>query len=1020
MKISLPFLVKRQTRLVSLIYILFLILSQKGFSQSASLSTDRARIAVASIPDYYGGPNLKVLRTDAGSPLRAGTAWIWEKGNQEEPNSYYVSMRQKGLNAVRMILFDTWEVEAYIPSPQFTPTDWNDVVYRTRQLARMERAVNYASANGMYIIINAHNKIPNYNETYCNALWTYVAPYFANRTHVIYEASNEPLGGIGNDGDMDMGAAGATTNPRIQALRRTFNIIRAGAPNTHVMIITPPGINDYATGTGMGNLAASFGQLAGGAIDWTKTSVAYHLYNNDRGFGNAAVNAANLRNLHARYPGWPSENNFPAAVSNATLGITDTWRSAQYDNDTYINQTCEKLGLGWSMWNINGQTQLDRNWPVMYADAVAKNWTWIADPLTPDTQAPTIPNNLSVSAITSTTATLSWTASTDNVSVTGYEVFKNGVSVGTTTTNSLNLTGLTCASSVEMTVKARDISGNSSATSTVLNVTTSACPTSFVVEAESNFTIVSDAGTNCAVTSSNYGATTASNGLVVGLCDMGDEIKIAVNIPVTGIYDLSVRVRSGWTGDAMYFINNSKYEYRVNDILKTFAFVAGSTTTNIDVDSYYGTVKLSGISLNAGINYVRIKALENWAKVDYVRAELISDAQAPSTPTGLSSSNITGISFTLSWIASTDNIDVTAYEVFKDGISVGIIASTTFNITGMNCGTNTSMTVRAKDAAGNWSAASTALSVSTSALPNIGTITGTTTFNAGTTSTLTTSGIAGGNWLSSNTGVATVSSTGIVTGMSAGTAMITYSVTANGCTSSTSRTVTINAVTTTVVIRARSIGAVGCNITVEIMNSSAPTGGTVLQTKSFTNLPTTFTNYTFVVNGSVSANKVRVRYTNDMANRDLEIDYITVGDATYQNEVSSTYQIGVWTNSTNGCSVGGYYSSSILQCNGYVHFLANTNARIAYEVEPENELIGIQLYPNPVSNSVNIKLVAQQQQSTTFEIYTITGQQVLLSNQSIEIGENAFSIPISLPTGIYVLAIPYDGKVVAVKFMIED
>ena len=49
---------------------------------SASLPTDRGRIAIASIPDPYGGPNLKVLRTDANSPLRAGTAWIWEKQGQ--------------------------------------------------------------------------------------------------------------------------------------------------------------------------------------------------------------------------------------------------------------------------------------------------------------------------------------------------------------------------------------------------------------------------------------------------------------------------------------------------------------------------------------------------------------------------------------------------------------------------------------------------------------------------------------------------------------------------------------------------------------------------------------------------------------------------------------------------------------------------------------------------------------------------------------------------------------------------
>ena len=360
-----------------------LLLAVSALAQSVSLSTDRARVTVASMPDFYGGPNLKVLRTDTNTPLRARTATIWEKQGQEEPASYYVSMRSKGLNSVRMILFDTWEVEAYVPGPNFTPTDWNDPVYRTRQLARMERSVNYASANGMYVIINSHNKIPNYNESYVNALWTWVAPYFANRTHVLYELANEPMSGIGANGDMDVG--NALNSPRLQALRRGYNIARAGAPDTHLMILTPPGINDAAYGTGMGNLAASFAALPGVAVDWTKTSVAYHLYGNDAAYG-AANNAANLRNLHSRYPGWPSENAFPPGDFPGAIGL-DQWRSQPFPGDNWVNQTCERLGLGWSMWFMGGQTQLDTNFPIMWADAIANKWTWTPDVL----PSPTLP-----------------------------------------------------------------------------------------------------------------------------------------------------------------------------------------------------------------------------------------------------------------------------------------------------------------------------------------------------------------------------------------------------------------------------------------------------------------------------------------------------------------------------------------------------------------------------------------------------------------------------------------------------
>lgn len=365
----------------ALIISVLILCRDSMYSQSIPLPTDRARVTIQSIPDYYdpAGPKLKVLRTDTNSPLRAGAAWIWEKQRQEEPESYYELMSSNRLNAVRMILFDTWEVEAYLPSSQFTPTNWENAAYRNRQLARMERAVNFASKYGMYVIINSHNKIPNYNEVYVNALWKYVAPYFANRTHVLYELANEPMSGIGRNGDMDMGVGKATTSPRLQALKRTYDIARAGAPNTMLLILTPPGINDYAFGTGMGNLAASFAQLPGTTVDWTKTAVAYHLYNNDAAFG-AATKAKNLRNLHQRYAGWPSENSFPAGI---TITNGDQWRSPSFDNDLYVNQTCEKLGIGWAMWFIDGDKYFRANFPIIWADAVAKGWAWTKDAIIP-------------------------------------------------------------------------------------------------------------------------------------------------------------------------------------------------------------------------------------------------------------------------------------------------------------------------------------------------------------------------------------------------------------------------------------------------------------------------------------------------------------------------------------------------------------------------------------------------------------------------------------------------------------
>ena len=91
------------------------------------------------------------------------------------------------------------------------------------------------------------------------------------------------------------------------------------------------------------------------------------------------------------------------------------------------------------------------------------------------------------------------------------------------------------------------------------------------------------------------------------------------------------------------------------------------------------------------------------------------DTQAPTAPTGLTSTGKTSSSVSLSWGASTDNVGVTGYDIYSGSNQVLSVSGTSGTVTGLAASTAYTFTVKARDAAGNSSAASSAVSVTTSA-----------------------------------------------------------------------------------------------------------------------------------------------------------------------------------------------------------------------------------------------------------------------------------------------------------------
>ncbi len=123
--------------------------------------------------------------------------------------------------------------------------------------------------------------------------------------------------------------------------------------------------------------------------------------------------------------------------------------------------------------------------------------------ITSDSDAPTIPTNVSLSNITTTTIDASWNASSDNVGVAKYEIYVDGSLQGNTTNTNYTITNLNPGTSYSFTVLAKDIASNQSAQSTAVNGTTLTDNTAPTVP--SNLTITNETGTSFKV---NWNAST--------------------------------------------------------------------------------------------------------------------------------------------------------------------------------------------------------------------------------------------------------------------------------------------------------------------------------------------------------------------------------------------------------------------------------------------------------------------------------------------------------------------------------
>ncbi|HZG77197.1 MAG TPA: fibronectin type III domain-containing protein, partial [Paenibacillus sp.] len=347
-----------------------------------------------------------------------------------------------------------------------------------------------------------------------------------------------------------------------------------------------------------------------------------------------------------------------------------------------------------------------------------------------DTQPPTAPSNLTSTGKTDTSVSLSWSASSDNMGVTGYDIYDGSTLVASTTGASATnhtVIGLAPSTSYTFTVKAKDASNNVSAASNVVTVTTdplanwvhcagenNTCSFTGTKEVRygANGSYVKGTFTNSVMCSNNAFGTDPAPGYYktcdVNLAGTGGGDTQAPTAPsnLTSPSKTSNSVSLSWSASSDN-VGVTGYDVYNGSTLAGSTTSTSYTVTGLSAStSYTFTVKAKDAAGN-------VSAASN--AVTVTTNAPAGDTQAPTAPSSLTSPSKTENSVSLSWSASTDNVGVTGYDVYNGSTLAGSTTSTSYTVTGLSASTSYTFTVKAKDAAGNVSAASNAVTVTTNA-----------------------------------------------------------------------------------------------------------------------------------------------------------------------------------------------------------------------------------------------------------------------------------------------------------------
>jgi len=429
----------------------------------------------------------------------------------------------------------------------------------------------------------------------------------------------------------------------------------------------------------------------------------------------------------------PSAPTIEQALANSASQTTVTWTAATddvgvtaytlYRNGTAIGTTPTlsyvDTGLAAAMTYAYTVTALDAAGNESSPSTAVSATT----PALLDTQAPTVTLTAPANGATVAGSVIVAAAASDNVGVLGVQFQLDGANLGAEdTTNDYQVVWDTSTfplGTYTLTAIARDAAGNAT-TSVPISVTVTDSPLPLKI---SNVTVTS--GRTYQV---------IPNGLQPGAALYIDRAYTYTTVPTTlanATYLQTANNDKSSTGASFlsFEVNQPVTVYVAHDTgitpkpawLATFtptgeALVTTNTPSDLFLDLFSRSFPAGPITLGGNHETTSGRSMYTVAVVG--QGGTAADSIPPSTPTIQQALASSSTQATVTWTAATDDVGVTAYTLYRDGIAIGTTPTLSYVDTGLAAGTTYAYTVTALDAAGNESAPSAAVSVTTLVLPD--------------------------------------------------------------------------------------------------------------------------------------------------------------------------------------------------------------------------------------------------------------------------------------------------------------